>query len=62
MSTNADLDVRLAEVNLYITCMYYNLLYMYNAAYPHTRYITLTTSVRCHNPLIVIKIVVLEFC
>lgn len=22
---------------------------MYNAAYPHTRYITLTTSVRCHN-------------
>lgn len=49
MSTNADLHVRLAEVNLYITCMYYNLLYMYNAAYPHTRYITLTTSVRCHN-------------
>lgn len=49
MSTNADLHVRLAEVNLYITCMYYNLLYMYNAAYPHTRYLTLTTSVRCHN-------------
>lgn len=49
MSTNADLHVRLAEVNLYITCMYYNLLYMYNAAYPYTRYITLTTSVRCHN-------------
>lgn len=47
MSTNADLHVRLAEVNLYITCMYYNLLY--NAAYPHTRYITLTTSVKCHN-------------
>lgn len=45
MSTNADLHVRLAEVNLYITCMYYNLLYMYNAA----RFITLTTSVRCHN-------------
>lgn len=51
MSTNADLHVRLAEVNLYITCMYYNLLYMYNAAYPHTR-----------DVIIVIKIVVLEFC
>lgn len=48
MSTNADLHVRLAEVNLY-TCIYYNLLYTYSAAYPHTRYITLSTSVRCHN-------------
>lgn len=46
MSTNADLHVRPPGGSEFI---YYMYVLLYNAAYPHTRYITLTTSVRCHN-------------